>query len=196
MLDVDEVAREIRKELKACDMSLIEFSDKYVDAITEGKACYEEKEKHYKKFSKQMNSPPKCNKTNLYGCLYFLKNEIKKDDLYSREVRHAAWELSVQLNTRIATRPLADDHGKEESALESCRRLFREDRTIRTTSGPLATKYMALVDEYFDKYLRPFTARWHRNLNNDTKESFRRELITLQGAMRELCTSLEQMARP
>ncbi|MBP5788884.1 MAG: hypothetical protein J6W29_01440, partial [Neisseriaceae bacterium] len=50
----------------------------------------------------------------------YLEMEFKPQD----NDRNAAWELYVEMLTRISTQPLKDEHGDEQTALNSIHSLF------------------------------------------------------------------------
>ena len=50
--------------------------------------------------------------------------------------KSAAWDLYVELLTRITTQPLDDAHGDEKTALDSVYSLFAETRAVLKANGP------------------------------------------------------------
>lgn len=82
--------------------------------------------------------------------------------------RVAAWELYVELNTRIATQELGDGDGLLREALSSLHALFGLTRQILKNAGPgvgqgeesLAFYALAILN----RVLRPFLAKWHPRL--------------------------------
>jgi len=86
--------------------------------------------------------------------------------------RRAAWEMYVELATRIAVQPLAPDEGLLREALASYYSLFDTTRTILRQYGPgiaqpkstgeLSFGYLALA--VLNGSLRPLLARWHPEL--------------------------------
>ena len=83
--------------------------------------------------------------------------------------RFAAWDLYVELNTRVATQSLDDDEGLARETLTSFHALFDITRQLLKTAGP----GVALGDESLANYalailnrvLRPFLSRWHPRLS-------------------------------
>lgn len=193
-LDLHQNVREFKRELQQAGMTLKDFSHWYSDFVSQGEAELEDAEKLYQKLDKQLSDPPKRDKVTFCNYLTFFKAFYLKDNLYHKADRDAAWQFFVQLNTRIATKRLPDDQGQDKAALESLASLFEKDRAIREANGPLAKKYRKLVDQYFDRYLRPFTSKWHRLLSDENSQLFREELTNLQAHLKELCTILEQIA--
>ncbi len=82
--------------------------------------------------------------------------------------RVAAWELYVELNTRIGTQELAEDEGMLREALSSLHAIFGITRQILKNVGPgvglgqesLASYVLAILN----RVLRPFLAKWHPRL--------------------------------
>lgn len=85
--------------------------------------------------------------------------------------RKAAWELYVELRTRIATQELPLHSGDEGTALKSLHDLFGLTRTVLAKHGPEAGELGAIVMAALNEDLRPLTAYWHRA---DTEGSFAR----------------------
>ncbi len=88
--------------------------------------------------------------------------------------RRAAWELYVELLTRISVVPLAQDHGLLREALTSLYSLFDTTRQILRTHGPDIAEpkrdgeysfgFLAVVMLNFS--LRPLLAQWHPELDD------------------------------
>lgn len=76
--------------------------------------------------------------------------------------RLAAWDLYVELLTRITTQPLANGDGVEKTALDSVFAMFALTRTTLKTHGPSAQQFAKLAIVVLNQVIRPFTARWHR----------------------------------
>jgi hypothetical protein len=86
--------------------------------------------------------------------------------------QRAAWELYIELVTRIAVEHLADDEGLMREAYSSLYALFAETRAILKRAGPdvavpagkgklsLAIVAIAVLNDV----LRPFLAYWHPRL--------------------------------
>src|SRR4051812_5961663 len=74
----------------------------------------------------------------------------------------AAWPFLVELRSRIATRPLEPRSGDEQAALTSVYQLFPIFR--RLAQRHLGCfHFTTLTLDLLDRYVRPFTARWHRH---------------------------------
>ena len=90
--------------------------------------------------------------------LKFLDMEWKLDN----PDRDAAWELYVELLTRITTQPLPQEHGDETTALKSVHALFGLTRDIIKKHGRAAQKFTVLAIVVLNQIVRPFTAKWHK----------------------------------
>ncbi len=79
--------------------------------------------------------------------------------------RKAAWSLYVELITRIAVEPLAEDEGLLREALSSLYTLFASTRTVLREAGPdvgvTQDSLGGLAIAVLNKGLRPFLAKWH-----------------------------------
>lgn len=115
----------------------------------------------------------------------FLETEWKPTD----PDKDAAWDLYVELLTRITTRPLPDQHGIEKTALESVHSLFPTTRAILKSRGRQCVEFTKLAIVVLNQIIRPFTSKWHRISisegfsDPETCLEFRRELETLQGQL-------------
>lgn len=103
--------------------------------------------------------------------------------------KEAAWELYVELLTRIATQKLPDDDGDEEAALESIHLLFRITREILKEKGRKCVQFTKLSIIVLNQIVRPFTAKWHKKkIKNEfslpeIRGQFRDELKALQSQL-------------
>ena len=75
--------------------------------------------------------------------------------------RDAAWELYIELFTRITTQPLRDEHGDEKTALDSVFSLFSITRTIIKSHGRDCMEFTKIAIVVLNQIIRPFTAKWH-----------------------------------
>jgi transcriptional regulator with XRE-family HTH domain len=85
------------------------------------------------------------------------------------EEKKAAWELHIELVTRIPIAVLEDDRGLLREALSSIHSLFPTTRTLLRNLGPLKTQaneeknqpfsYLAIT--MLNTILRPLLAKWH-----------------------------------
>lgn len=113
----------------------------------------------------------------------------------------AAWELYVELVTRVSTQPLEDEDGVEVTALESIAKLFGIAREIMRKSGPGAAAFSAFALTLLNYRLRPFTAPWHKRSAEGRLSDpaiagrFRDELRSLQEDLRAAADVLAEMAQ-
>lgn len=104
--------------------------------------------------------------------------------------RSAAWELYVELLTRIATQPLPATHGDEQTALDSMYSLFSTTRDILHRHGPKTVQFSKVAIPVLNQVVRPFTAKWHKEAlagafaKSAKRDEFRRELMSLQDDLR------------
>ena len=87
-------------------------------------------------------------------------------DFQPDEVQHrAAWELYVELSTRIAVQPLGPQEGLLREALSSLYAIFGATREILRHAGPSVAQgpnsFGAIAIEVLNKGMRPFLAKWH-----------------------------------
>ena len=126
----------------------------------------------------------------------FLDMEWKPKD----EDKDAAWELYIELLTRITTQKLPEEHGVEETVLESVHKIFGLTRDIIKNHGRLCIEFTKIAIVVLNQIVRPFTARWHKELvNNAFNEpskckEFRKELNVLQDKLRIYTKMLGDMA--
>lgn len=115
----------------------------------------------------------KWNLTSLKINAEFLEVELKFEDLDKK----AAWEMYVELLTRITTQPLKIEDGDEGTALSSIYNLFPLTREILKKYGAGSITFAKIAIIILNQIIRPFTAKWHR--------------LSLQGAFSEPTHSLE-----
>ena len=112
----------------------------------------------------------------------------------------AAWEMYVELLTRIATQPLPNDAGMESAALESVYSLFDVTRNILRKYGRDCLGFAKIAVIILNQVVRPFTARWHRLSNENAFQDqnqcqlFREELQALQVKLRNYMGMLAEIA--
>lgn len=112
----------------------------------------------------------------------------------------AAWELYVELLTRIATQPLDREHGDEEAALKSVYALFDITRHVLKSNTRDCQEFSKIAIVVLNQVVRPFTAKWHRlsmhGSFNDKEQcaEFRAELEKLQQTLRQYTKMLADMA--
>lgn len=113
--------------------------------------------------------------------------------------RNAAWDLYVELATRITTQPLLDDEGDEKTALDSVYAVFDMTRTILKANRG-ATEFAKIAIVVLNQVIRPFTAKWHTvaiagKLSDPAhKSEFRSELKALREVLGDYARLLGDMA--
>ncbi|MBC8356485.1 MAG: hypothetical protein H8E66_31275 [Planctomycetes bacterium] len=114
--------------------------------------------------------------------------------------RDAAWELYVELLTRITTQHLEPDHGDEQTALHSIHVLFELTRETLKKHGRHCGEFAKLAIIVLNQIVRPFTAKWHKArlagaFDEQARcQEFRDELSALQRKLREYTKMLADMA--
>ncbi len=102
----------------------------------------------------------------------------------------AAWELYVEMLTRVVTQPLPVETGDEETALDSIYSLFPITREVLRRRGRRAINFTKIAVPILNQIVRPFTAKWHGKrlagdlADEDIRNEFRDELATLQEDLR------------
>jgi hypothetical protein len=115
--------------------------------------------------------------------------------------REAAWELYVEMLTRIATQPLPSEHGNEKTALESVYALFGITREILRAKGRECVQFTKIAVIVLNQIVRPFTAKWHRLsiagcFDDDQRcKEFRKDLDLLQIDLRKYTRLLAEIAQ-
>ncbi len=126
----------------------------------------------------------------------FLNMEWKPQD----EDKVAAWELYIELLTRITTQPLAISHGDELTALTSIYSILPTTRDIIKRNGRHCVEFTKIAVIILNQKIRPFTEKWHRMasqeafLDADLCNQFRKELLALQQLLKIYSKMLADMA--
>jgi hypothetical protein len=116
------------------------------------------------------------------------------------EDRKAAWDLYVELLTRVATQRLVPGQGTEKAALDSIYALFAITRETIRRHGPRCINFAKLAIVVLNQLVRPFTTKWHVPVASGAMSAeqvveFRRELLALQAALRNYTRALASMAQ-
>lgn len=115
--------------------------------------------------------------------------------------REAAWELYIEMLTRIVTQPLPAEHGDEKTALDSVHALFGITREILKRKGRDSVQFSKIAVVVLNQVVRPFTAKWHKlsltgALNTDDgRKEFRKNLGELQVVLRNYTKALADIAQ-
>jgi|SRR5215470_3997288 len=114
--------------------------------------------------------------------------------------KNAAWDLYIELLTRITTRSLPNDVGDEKTALDSVYSLFPATRSIIRQYGRDCIEFTKVAIVVLNQVVRPFTAKWHPfslagTLSADPQRTqFRTELSALQSKLITYARMLADMA--
>lgn len=106
--------------------------------------------------------------------------------------QYAAHEFLTELRTRIATQPLALNHGDEDTALTSLYQLFALAREA-IKNNPGCNVFATLTVDMLNTKLRPVTAFWHRKQIDGALEQ-RDEAIAFRNALAEVRIELHAFA--
>lgn len=118
----------------------------------------------------------------------------------SADDQKAAWEMYVELITRIVTQELEMNIGDELTALESVYSLFSSTRAILKENGRQARSFSKIAIIVLNQIIRPFTAKWHREQlngafkNKEKCAEFREDLTCFQKEMRKYSAMLAEIA--
>ena len=114
--------------------------------------------------------------------------------------KDAAWDLYVEMLTRIVTQPLPPEVGDEQAALESVYSLAPATREILRHHGRASIQFSKVAVPVLNQVVRPFTARWHRESlagsfeHENKRKQFREGLATLQVELRNYNRMLAEIA--
>jgi hypothetical protein len=126
----------------------------------------------------------------------FLEVEWKPQD----EDKAAAWDLYVELLTRMTTQKLDDNHGDEKTALTSIFLIFSITRDVMKNNGRHCIEFTKIAIIVLNQIVRPFTAKWHGLSVNgafddpEKCKEFRVELAELQRILKIYTKMLADMA--
>ena len=119
---------------------------------------------------------------------------------FKDEDRNAAWELYVEMLTRIVTQPLPASAGDEQTALDSVHSLFPTTREILRRRGKGTVQFSKVAIPVLNQVVRPFTAKWHREVlsgafqDTEKRKAFREQLEQLQADLRNYNRLLAEIA--
>lgn len=130
-----------------------------------------------------------------------LKLGFVEAEFVAQEIdRRAAWELFVELATRVSTQSLPDMQGSEKQSLSSLYALFPTTREILKHHGPSAQNSARIAIAVLNVVLRPFLTRWHAKfergdpLDELTCKQFRQELALMRVDLLEYANVLARVA--
>lgn len=116
------------------------------------------------------------------------------------EDKEAAWEMYVELLTRVTTQSLPTEVGDEKAALASVCNLFPITRDVIKKNGRHCIEFTKIAVVVLNQIIRPFTAKWHKESLNgafDVPEKcaeFRSELKEIQVILTRYTQMLADMA--
>ncbi len=119
---------------------------------------------------------------------------------FKQNDRDAAWEMYVEMLTRIVTQPMPSETGDEKTALDSVYALFGITREILRRHGRDTVNFSKVAIPVLNQIVRPFTAKWHKEsiagaFACETKRlEFREELENLQCELRNYNSLLAKIA--
>ena len=126
---------------------------------------------------------------------------FRADISFQTDDQDAAWELYIEMLTRVVTQQLPSELGDEKAALESVRTLFPTTREILRRHGRKATKFSKVAIPILNQVVRPFTTKWHREsllaktFRDDGKRlEFRADLKILLEDLRNYSSMLAEIA--
>lgn len=109
--------------------------------------------------------------------------------------KNAAWEMYIELITRVSTQKLMPNEGDEKSALDSIYQIFSITRDILKRYKRDCMEFARISIIMLNNVLRPFTTKWHCLIHdNSHNEQFRHELNELQSRVSIYVKMLAQMA--
>lgn len=114
--------------------------------------------------------------------------------------KDAAWDLYVEMLTRVVTQPLPSQSGDEQTALESAYSLFPTTREILRHHGRSSIQFSKVAVPVLNQIVRPFTAKWHKESIagafeiESKRRQFRAELEALQEEVRNYNRMLAEIA--
>jgi hypothetical protein len=125
---------------------------------------------------------------------------LEKDFKFVEADQKAAWDLYIELLTRIGTQMLPEEYGDEPGVLESVHSLFKTTRDVLKANGPACAQFAKIAVVVLNQKIKPFTSKWHKHalqggfrFSTQNKE-FRTELAELQIELKNYTKMLADMA--
>ena len=125
---------------------------------------------------------------------------INSEISFKQADKDAAWELNIEMLTRIVTQPLPSEVGDEKTALDSVYALFAITREILHRHGRETIQFSKIAIPVLNQVVRPFTAKWHKESlagafdHESKRKEFREELEVLQSELRNYNSMLAKIA--
>ncbi len=137
----------------------------------------------------------KWNLTSVKINIKFAEMEFTYNDMDEK----AAWEMYVEIITRILSRPLLYNNGDEKTALNSIYTLFSTTRNLLKMYGREGQTFSKLAVVILNQIIRPFTAKWHnisiQGFQNEAENmEFREDLKILQEEIKKYMVALAELA--
>jgi len=128
----------------------------------------------------------------------------------NNDAKQTAWQLFIQVSTRVSTQPLGQDEGFLSEALDSLYELFGQIRDLLMKGQPTraahgkTVEYLALT--MLNQELRPFLSKWHRRLTEleqtdngheatwPQNDAFRDELESMRERLLEFSLAFARLA--
>ena len=127
-------------------------------------------------------------------------NAVQLEVAFQETDKDAAWDLYVEMLTRIVTQPLPPEAGDEQAALDSVYSLAPATREILRHHGRPSIQFSKVAVPVLNQIVRPFTTKWHRQslagaFDQEAKRiQFREELGGLQIELRNYNRMLAEIA--
>lgn len=132
--------------------------------------------------------------TSLKVKVSFLEMDFNPNDMD----KNAAWELYVELITRVVTQEIPVGYGDEKAALSSIYHIFELTRDNLKRNGRHCKEFTKISILVLNQIIRPFTSKWHPvlsvDMSVDKKSEFRAELETLRHTISDYSRMLADMA--
>lgn len=177
----------LKVSLEEINITTAKFLREYYLDEVNAEASNSDLANHEGRFKKLRDTSPE----RIAAYANYFHRTYKKDGIYTQADRNAAWELFIELDTRIITRALDNESGIDKATLNSLHELFQLHRSIAKQHGPNCKNYYTLSSNYFESEIRPFTSKWHKILNDDNSVTFREELTKLQSRISQLKSDLQ-----
>lgn len=179
----------LKVSLEEINITTAKFLREYYLDEVNAEASSSDLANHEGRFKKLKDTSPE----RIAAYMNYFSRTYKKDGTYTQSDRNAAWELFIELDTRVVTRALDSESGIDKATLSSLHELFQLHRSIAKKHGPNCKNYYTMASHYFEDYIRPFTSKWHKILNDENSVTFREELVILQQKMSELRSDLQSI---
>ena len=128
-----------------------------------------------------------------------INNNLRSEWKPNEAGKDAAWELYIELATRVVTQDLDYTYENEKSALESINKVFGLTRVIIKKYKRDCIEFSKIAVVILNQKVRPFTSKWHRisvvdGFDDANSREFRSELENMQKILRLYTQMLGDMA--